>query len=102
MGYNFSGERAPLGTWSAMGRNSATDALLGDSRHQIIGGRLVGNCALGTQMVGRCSFDHCGGNRALLGWLNAGIRREIMRGWSELCVLGVVCQEFDVQFPFKC
>ena len=60
-------DRAPLGTWSAMGRNSATDALLGDSRHQIIGGRMVGNCALGSQMAGAMLLGHCGDNRALLG-----------------------------------
>ena len=28
-------------------------------------------------------LGHCDGYRALLGWLNEGIRREIMRGWRE-------------------
>ena len=83
----MSGERAPMGTWSATCRNSRTDALLGDSRHQIIGERMVGNCALGSQMAGAMLLGHCGGNRALLGWLDWEIRREIMRGWWELCVV---------------
>ena len=47
---------------------------------------MVGNCALGSQMARAMLLGHCGDNRALLGWLDWEIRREIMRGWWELCV----------------
>ena len=63
---------------------------------------MVGNCALDSQIAGGMLLGHCDGYRALLGWLNEGIRREIMRV-GENGGLGVVCQlGFDVQFPFKC
>ena len=44
---------------------------------------MVGNCALGSQIAGGDAACHCDGYRALLGWLNEAIRREIMRGWRE-------------------
>ena len=44
---------------------------------------MVGNCDLGSQIAGGMLLGHCDGYRALLGWLNEGIRREIMRGWRE-------------------